>query len=223
MRFASWNIRYCGTEGARRRIAFLEGRDWDVLALQEVSRRAWDVIADSGIAEASAYALEMFEPTPLRMRHHGVVLLARNGFRLSNPKSILGLPKVERALVARTGSGDAPITVASWHAPNAAGEGVATKMQGYQGIVDRLGTVSGPIVLGFDGNHWNRSLALEPEHVPDSKGRFLLENQFFGSNKRVNCAMLSSTTSDYTSSHTRKSRRDDRKVLWQYPTSVAVG
>jgi len=56
-------------------------------------------------------------------------------------------------------------------------------MQGYQGIVDWLGTVSGPIVLGFDGNHWNRSLALESEHVPDSKGRWLLEKQFFGSNK----------------------------------------
>lgn len=38
MRFASWNRRYCGTEGARRRVDWLKGRDWDVLALQEVCR-----------------------------------------------------------------------------------------------------------------------------------------------------------------------------------------
>ena len=110
-------------------------------------------------------------------------MLARNGFRLADTRLILGLPKAERALVSRTGLGDTPATVPSWHAPNAAGEDVATKMQGYRGILDWLGTVGGPIVLGFDGNHWNRSLALEPEHVPDSDDRWLLENQFFGSNK----------------------------------------
>jgi hypothetical protein len=49
--------------------------------------------------------------------------------------------------------------------------------------LDWLGPVSGPIVLSFDGNHWNRSVGLETEHVPDSDDRWLLENRFFGSNK----------------------------------------
>jgi len=90
-------MRYCAAEGAQRRVDFLSGREWDVVALQEVSQRAWEVITDSGIAESRAYTLEMFEPTPLRKRHHGVAPLARNGFRLSTPKLIVGLPKAERA------------------------------------------------------------------------------------------------------------------------------
>jgi hypothetical protein len=53
----------------------------------------------------------------------------------------------------------------------------------HDGSLDWLGTVSGPIVLSFDGNHWNRSVGLETEHVPDSDDRWLLRNQFFGSNK----------------------------------------
>ena len=61
MRFASWNLRYCGTDGARSRVHFLNRLDWDVLALQEVSRHAWDVITDSGFADSSAYALEVFD------------------------------------------------------------------------------------------------------------------------------------------------------------------
>lgn len=183
MWFVSWNVRYCGVEGARRRVDFLRGRHWDVVALQEVSRRAWDVIAESGIAESSAYALEFFETASPGKRHHGAALLARNGFQLLEPKLILGFPKAERAVVARTTVEGAPVTVASWHAPNAAGEGVATKMQGYRGIVDWLGTVGGPAVLGLDGNHWNRSVKLEPGHVPDSDDPWLLENRFFGANK----------------------------------------
>jgi endonuclease/exonuclease/phosphatase family metal-dependent hydrolase len=183
MRFASWNLGYCGKEGARRRVEFLHNSDWDVVALQEVSRHAWVVFTESSLAESSACTLEMFEPPPPRKRQHGVALLSRNGFQLSPPKLLAGFPKAERALIARTTVGDTPVTVISWHAPNAAGEGVMTKMQGYRGIVGWLGTLSGPIILGFDGNHWNRSVDLEPEHVPASDDPWLLENLFFGSNR----------------------------------------
>jgi exonuclease III len=87
MRFASWNLGYCGKEGARRRVEFLHNSDWDVVALQEVSRHAWVVFTESSLAESSACTLEMFEPPPPRKRQHGVALLSRNGFQLSPPKS----------------------------------------------------------------------------------------------------------------------------------------
>jgi len=198
MRFASWNLRYCGVEGARRRVDYLRSIDWDVLALQEVSRRAGEVIKESGIAESEAYALDLFETIPVGTRHHGAALLTCNGFKLSAPKLILGLPKAERVLVAKTTLGDTHTTIASWHAPNAASEGVVTKMQGYQGIVDWLGGSSGPIVLGFDGNHWNRTLDLELKHVPDSADPWLLENRFFAANSlhRMRDAVL-----DHLSAH----------------------
>jgi hypothetical protein len=38
----------------------------------------------------------------------------------------------------------------------------------HDGSPDWPGTLSGPIVLRFDGNRWNRSVGLEPEHVPFS-------------------------------------------------------
>ncbi len=182
MRFATWNLRYCGKDQAQRRVDFLEGWDWDVIALQEVSGRAWDGITKSGIAESGYYALEGFGLTP-QGRSHGAALLARNGFWLSRSQLIPHLPKSERALAAVASVGDTAVTVASWHAPNAAGEGVTTKMKGYRGILDWLKGISGATILGFDGNHWNRSTNLEPKPVPDRNDRWLLENQFFGSNE----------------------------------------
>ena len=38
----------------------------------------------------------------------------------------------------------------------------------HDGSPDRQGTLSGPIVLGFDGNCWNHYVGLELEHLPYS-------------------------------------------------------
>jgi hypothetical protein len=38
----------------------------------------------------------------------------------------------------------------------------------HDGSADWPGTLSGPIVFGFDGNRSNRSVGLEPEHIPYS-------------------------------------------------------
>jgi hypothetical protein len=74
-------------------------------------------------------------------------------------------------------------------------------MQGYRSIGEWLGTITGPIILGFDGNHWNRSLDLEPNPVPDSNDRWLSENRFFSSNKppRLRDAFL-----EYLRAHQRE-------------------
>ena len=79
------------------------------------------------------------------------------------------------------------------------------------GSLDWLGTVSRPIVLSFDGNHWNRSVGPETEHVPNSGDRQLLENQFFGSNKvhRLRDAFLDHSF-EYISTNTRRSRSEGR-------------
>lgn len=182
MRLATWNLNRPGSERSRRQMDFLRNIDWDVIALQEATPKAWDVITERNIADSGFYALDGFGIAPLDKNPHGVALLARNGFRLSRPQLIPGLPKAERALTAEITVDNELVTIASWHAPYAAGGRVATKMQGYRGIVNWLATVSGPIVLGFDSNHWSLSVDLEPPHVPNSKDRWLLENQFFGNN-----------------------------------------
>ncbi len=50
MRFATWNINRPGIERAHRLVRFLSSCTWDIVALQEVSQRAWVVITESGIA-----------------------------------------------------------------------------------------------------------------------------------------------------------------------------
>lgn len=132
MRFATWNLNRSGAERARRQVNFLRNVEWDVVALQEVSRSAWSVIAGSGLAENSFYALEDFGVRPSGKNPHGVALLARNGFQLMKPGLIPDLPKVERALTAEAMVENEFTTIAGWHAPNAAGEGVVTKMRGYR-------------------------------------------------------------------------------------------
>jgi exonuclease III len=182
MRFATWNLNRPGAERARRQVSFLSNVDWDIVVLQEVTQRAWNIITGGSLAEDSFYALEGFGVTPSGKYPHGVALLTRNGFHLSKPRLIPGLPKAERALTAEIIVENELVTVAGWHAPNAAGEGVTTKMQGYRGIVNWLDNISGPTVFGFDSNHWSLSIDLDPPHVPNSKDRWLLENQFFGNN-----------------------------------------
>ncbi len=120
------------------------------MPFQEVTPRAWEVISESGVAETSFYALDGFGIEPLGKYPHGVALLARNGFSLTEPRLIPGLPKAERALAARTSLENTVVKVAGWHAPNAAGEGRMTKRQGYLSILSWLDSVGGPVVLGLD-------------------------------------------------------------------------
>ncbi len=70
------------------------------------------MITESGIADTSFYALDGFGIKPHSQYPHGVALLARNGFGLSEPQLVSGQPKAERALVAKTILGDTSVTVA---------------------------------------------------------------------------------------------------------------
>lgn len=182
MRFASWNLRYCGVEQALRRLELLRNASWDLIALQEVSRHAWQAIVEGRVAEAGFCTLDGFGITPSGRTPRGVALLARNGFQLQTARLIPDLPKAERALAATTIAENVTVHIVGWHAPNAASEGVETKMRGYRGIINWLDTLEGPTVIGFDGNHWNRSIDLNPPYVPASEDPWLLENRFFGSN-----------------------------------------
>jgi hypothetical protein len=73
---------------------------------------------------------------------------------------------------------DDVVSVISWHAPNAAGEGVETKMAGYRAVVTAIGATAGPLVVGLDSNHWSLSTVLDlVDH--DANSPFAFENQFF--------------------------------------------
>ena len=53
VRIASWNLRYSAEAHSYRRLDYLATADWDIVALQEVSRKAWKILQDANIAEYS--------------------------------------------------------------------------------------------------------------------------------------------------------------------------
>lgn len=181
LRVATWNIRYSSEERSFRLLNYLKSTDWDLLAIQEVSAKAWRVFQEDGIADGGYFTLDGFGIRPTGRRHHGVAILARNGLSLGEPTLIEGLPKVERALATKVNGLSKGVTFVAWHAPNKAGEGRATKMQGYTAITKYINSVKGPLILGFDSNHWNQNTSLLlPDPVPLDSAWYP-ENSFFSS------------------------------------------
>jgi len=182
LRFATWNLKASSWEHSRRRLEFLKSIDWDVIALQEVSEKAWTIFSEGGLTEGGLYTFEGFglEKTS---RSHGVALLVQNGFSLSEPDLLPENSQIGRTLAAKLHGLQQTVNVLSWHAPNAASSGAAFKMSSYKTIIGWSNSVKGPTVIGLDGNHWNTSNELELNSVPyDETNPFLLESWFFGAN-----------------------------------------
>ena len=184
VKFATWNLQCVSRSRTRilKKVEFMRAMPWDVIALQEVTIDTWETIKAERLGEAYLYAFDDLEITPVGQLPHGAALIARNGFSLDHPNRFPNLPRPERGLGAVTRKCSADLAVASWHAPNASGDGVKVKMAGYQGFIDWLNSRTTPTIAGFDGNHWERWVKLERQHIPDSDDPWLLENQFFGSN-----------------------------------------
>ena len=187
MKVVTWNLRFPGKK-MQPRLDYLASLDWDVALLQEVTRAAQASLVGSHMAEDAVYGLDLhFGPHPTAAdstepsRAGGSAILTRNGLRLSEARLIPGLPKEERGVWARVSSQDlaAPATAISWHAPNAAGNGVEVKMQGYRALIELIDRVSNPVVLGFDSNHWNLRTELEPAEPPNESDRWYEENLMF--------------------------------------------
>jgi endonuclease/exonuclease/phosphatase family metal-dependent hydrolase len=178
----TWNLRYSAEAHSYRRLAYLAEAEWDVVALQEVSRKAWEVFQREALFDEGYYTLDGFGITPSGGRHHGVAILTRNGVRARSPRLIPGLPKSERGLSVILEGLAAPVEMISWHAPNAVGEGVKIKMQAYQAITTWLREKDGPQVLGFDGNHWNRNIQLDLPAYHRVEDPHFIENLFFAAN-----------------------------------------
>lgn len=194
LKVVTWNMKM--TNGATG-IDFLESQPWQVACLQEISPRASEAIESRGWSSVNGVRLAWDE----EYRHwrrwpHAAAVVAREGWTLEG-EAMSGTPKPGRGIVASATNGLARATVISWHAPNAAGEGVGTKMAGYKALVDALNAATGPIVAGIDSNHWSLSAELDGEaFVPGS--RWDLENQFFS---RTPQHRLRDVLIDYLRSH----------------------
>jgi hypothetical protein len=173
---ATWNLKFNSTPD--RTLSYLEHARWDIACLQEVSRSAsalleqredWTVVHGLKLASQELSSWK---------RPHATAIVARNGWRLENSGVVADTPTPGRGVRALARRDDDVLSVISWHAPNAAGEGVETKMAGYRAVVTAIGATAGPLVVGLDSNHWSLSTDLDLIDY-DADSPFAVENQFF--------------------------------------------
>ena len=176
-RFVTWNVDWWRRRPQQvPRADFIAGFDADVVALQELSGAEAKVLRRSHRGP-SIFSHEEYEPATWGWM--GCGLLLRDGVEVLHQGVVLGLPKPQRSLWARIRMpGDDEVTVVSWHAPNAAGDGVGVKMAAYRAMSAWLAE-QGPVVLGADLNTWSDRLDLQ---APVEGDPFFHEHAFVGVN-----------------------------------------
>jgi exonuclease III len=183
MRIISWNIRYSTTSSTHRRLEYLQSINWDLIALQEVSKKAWAALKAADIFNSGYFTLDTFGIHPPGPKKHGAAIISRNDrYKVSSPKLLPIIPKVERAISVTVIGAREPFSLVSWHSPNARGEGESFKMEGYRGFTEWLKVVDQPCIACFDGNHWNVRTELALPDPPKEGERFYEEDHFFSNN-----------------------------------------
>lgn len=171
MRVMHWDVRV----GGPSRLPLIEHIDADVLLLLGVSRKSsrdWKRRWADRYSWAHA-GLDLVESP--QQQPHGAMIAAK--WPLSEVRVLDWLPKPERGLVATLHHDVGPITLASWGAPNAAGETRQVKSDAYQRMNRFLPMLPGPIVMGVDTNAWGdhprRDEPDPPENVFRNEHEFL--------------------------------------------------
>lgn len=148
MRVALWDVRV----GGQRKPAVLQRTDADVYLLLGVSSASAAAWTEQWRGEFHcANALE--RTGSAQQRPHGAMIASR--WPLRSVETLSSLPKPERALLAVADTPAGPVTLISWGAPNAAGEGREAKEAAYEFMSSMLTILDGPIVLGADTNAWS--------------------------------------------------------------------
>ncbi len=175
MKFLTWNINCFTAERTDRKAALLEALEWDVAVLQEVARAPFERLMQiDGVDGAEALALTGGEH---HRCPHGAAILSRIG-PLRDLETLVSLPITERFLAASIEVHGVPVRFAAWHAPNAAGDGIETKMRGFRHVAAWAASTvaSGEhVVLGADTNSWEVGWDQEPL---DEMNDFVEEHRF---------------------------------------------
>ena len=165
MRVVTWNVNSFTWRRNKAKIALLGQLEWDVALLQEVSARSFTEFVE-GLGAGGVCALDLVGKTEHDVPLAAVVLVRRGDVR--TPVALDGIPRSERFVAADVTAAGTEVRVASWHAPNAAGDGGQAKMQGYRRVAGWASEQAHhATVLGADTNAWENGWAQvepDPEH-----------------------------------------------------------
>lgn len=193
---ASWNVQRIGKPDPKAQ--FLFSQNWDLAVLMEVNPKLWAVLQAASDEAAGLFALDLTHVSDMRYPH-GIALLARNGWELSQPYlpptpegNEDSRPRPERWMAATAVRGSDSLTIAGFHAPYAAGSTTAEKTRNrarkrraYEALTDWL-THQPTAVVGMDGNNWWDPVVLGP--ASDAIGSdFSAENTFHGLDPTHRC------------------------------------
>ena len=125
------------------------------------------------------------------------------------------LPKPQRSLWARVEiPGRGTMTVVSWHTPNRAGDGLATKMAAYRAMSQWLTDAPRPLVLGADLNTWLDPVDLA---ILDRGDPHYEEHAFVGADP--DHGLVDAYRSVLAASgELERLRERDRPSPWRFPT-----
>ncbi len=187
MRIATWNVNTFNPRRAADKLRLLELIDWDVALLQEVGVSTFETFTSGSLRGVHAVAAL---GGAWDERAHGVAILVRDSLSIEDS----GLVPIEpdasgeadqwrraRILSARVRMGETVLTVASFHAPDAAGVGeervrkIGVKMRLFRALDAWVRTASSPLVVGMDGNVWTDSIDPMPL---DPKDAFYDQHRF---------------------------------------------
>lgn len=147
MRVALWDVRV----GGDRKPAVLERTQADVLLLLGVS--AASAASWSAQWQGRFHCADALSRTGSpQQRPHGAMIASR--WPITSVETFTELPKPERALIAVVETPSRPLTLISWGAPNATGEGRDSKEGAYALMASVLAERDGPIIVGVDTNAW---------------------------------------------------------------------
>jgi endonuclease/exonuclease/phosphatase family metal-dependent hydrolase len=181
LRVLTWNLRWSGGRNVVAAEAdALAELAWDVALLQEVNPRAWQALNERELSARGVSAFDFPDKSPDGKRPHGVAMLVRGNLGPADIAPLTGLPRPGRGIGATLTGWEVPVSVCSWHAPNAASVGPAIKMQGYLAFLGWIARQRRPTIVGFDANHWEVSTELELQTPDDPAHGWYLENRFFG-------------------------------------------
>ncbi len=150
LRFVSWNI-----HGVYRphMASLLQAVEGDLVALQEVTVKAYRALVATKLFDWSAFSLDLRPPQPLegKGRHLGCAIFGKAAFPLRTQWLLEEAPLPERTLIGEVDAPTQPLTICSFHAP----PGVRWKERKPQSLVALARWLSchqGPILVGMDAN-----------------------------------------------------------------------
>jgi len=148
-----WNVNGFALRG---QVAFLDGLDWDVALLQEVTRESWprfrELGTSGGVAFDSMPALVGDGP------RYASAVIVRGLAGLDGFGVLPDVPSPERAAVASVELEGRRASVCSWAAPPGVSWGRAGKGRQVARFAAWLKERSGPVIVGIDRNapKWER-------------------------------------------------------------------